>query len=271
MSNEILNIGVTGMVAQGKNMAVIGNNIANNRTVGYKRGSMSFAEAYYPPGAQMANGVFNQRGQGVTSTGVTYDWNTGPIEETGNMTHVALVGDGFMPVNYNGQLMYTRCGDFSFYEQLAAIAGPPAVAGEYVMMRPNGAKLVDSAGAVLTFAAIPVDMEIDVNGNLTATLADGSTANAALGLQRFANPDTLEHVEGGLYRMSGRTVMTSPALESPGTNGCAYVRQGSLEQANVDLVQEFADMIACQRAFQANSRTITTADSMIQEILQMKR
>lgn len=271
MSNEALNIGVTGMIAQSHAMAVIGNNIANNRTTAFKAGSMTFAEAYYPPGGQMPNGLFNQRGQGVTTTGVNYDWTAGTMEETGSMTDIALVGDGFLPVMYNGQQVYTRSGDFSVYEAVPAVVGPPAVAGQYTLMRPNGSTLIDSTGLAMTFGSPPVDMRIDVNGNLTATLADGTTALKTLALQRFTNPDSLEHIEGGLYQVSGLTIKTTAAPEVPGTNGAGYIRQGSLEQSNVDLAKEFVDMIACQRAFQANSRTITTADSMLQEILQLKR
>jgi len=264
-SSSIMSVGMTGMLAQGNSMAVIGNNIANNRTVGFKRGSLSFQDSLYmqTTGANAA-GLMAQQGTGVGVAGVTYDWTSGSVDETGVSTHLAIVGEGLLPVGYHGETMYTRAGDFSFVEN-------PTAAGEYVMMRPGGAILLDANLDMITFDAIPSDMEITADGVLSITGATITGGTGQLGLQRFGNPDTLDHLEGGIYRTTGNTVLTTAAPETPSASGVGYLMQGRLEQSNVDLVKEFTDMMTVQRAFQANARTVTTADTMMQEVLNLKR
>ncbi|OGV68984.1 MAG: hypothetical protein A3K19_31035 [Lentisphaerae bacterium RIFOXYB12_FULL_65_16] len=264
-SSSIMTVGMTGMLAQGNSMAVIGNNIANNRTVGFKRGSMNFQESLYmqTAGANAA-GLMAQQGTGVGVAGVNYDWTSGSVDETGVATHIAVIGDGFLPVEYHGDTMYSRAGDFSIVED-------PAAAGSYVLMRPGGAMLLDINLDRITFDAIPTDMAITADGAMTVVGAAFTNGTGELGLQRFGNPDTLDRQEGGLFKTTPNTVLTTVTPETPSIGGVGYMIQGRLEQSNVDLVKEFTDMMTVQRAFQANARTVTTADAMMQEVLNLKR
>lgn len=278
MSNELLNLGMSGMLAQSRSMSIIGNNIANSRTAGFKAGTMSFSEAFNSQDGSQLNGIQNQRGQGVNTTGTSYDWSSGTIKDTGVMTHVSIIGDGFLPVQYKGETVYSRAGDFSLIES-------STTAGNFILMRPNGSVLMKDDGAsgldFLEFTNVPNSIEISPRGAVNYTYTDmdatsptyqqNITTNVGqLVMQRFANPDSLTHLEGGLYEPSSQTT-TAGDPSNPGTVGAGTLRQGSLEEANVDLVREFTDMISAQRAFQANSRSVTTADSMLQEVLSMKR
>jgi flagellar hook protein FlgE len=93
--------------------------------------------------------------------------------------------------------------------------------------------------------------------------------NGFIGVQRFNNSDSLQREEAGMYMRTSMTSVTTNVVSQPGSNGSGALVQGALENSNVDLVSEFADMIITQRAFQANSKTITTSDQMLQTVLQM--
>jgi len=259
--SALLNLGVTGMYAQSERMSAIGNNIANSSTGAYKRQSVSFVENFYTmTGATSANGSQVQRGYGVAVNGTVTDWARGSITDTGTMTHISVSGDGFLPVMYRGQVSYTRAGDFSLSN---------TDADNYVLMRPNGAVLLSSDGTTpVSFEGLPETLFISNDGTVSAI---GATVNnGTIGLQRFAVPDSLVRTEGGLFIDQGNAGIVG-TLVTPGQSGTGPLRQGSLEESNVDLVKEFAEMIVTQRSFSANTRTITTADAMLQEVLQMKR
>jgi flagellar hook-basal body protein len=168
----------------------------------------------------------------------------------------------------------------------------PDASGGFVMMRPNGAQLQGSAstGAALTagdggrvvfrdanypttnFA--PTSIEIGVDGVITVIPPTGetiTTTNGFLGLKSYVNPDGLKKEAAQMYTETtdAASVATNP-LE-PGVSGTGFLRQSSLEQSNVDLTTEFTKMIVAQRNFQANAKTITTADEMLQAAINVKR
>ncbi|OGV54800.1 MAG: hypothetical protein A2X49_05095 [Lentisphaerae bacterium GWF2_52_8] len=128
-------------------------------------------------------------------------------------------------------------------------------------------RFTDSLGA----GAAPTSYSISPDGTVTALPATITVANGTVGLQRFNNPDSMQRLEGGMYRPTSLTSATTVGPAVPGTNGCGTLMQGSLENSNADLVTEFTNMIITQRAFQANSKTITTADEMLQTVLSLKR
>jgi len=263
MSNFLLSVGASGMTSQSKGMNVIGNNIANTQTNGYKAGNSSYADLIYTEGANAANGLQRQMGQGAKLGSVYYDWDPGVLEPTGVMTHIAVAGNGFLPVQLNGEVQYTRAGDFNFTETAPG-------SGAFVLMRPSGDVLLDPSLSPVTFDAIPTSMEIAPDGAIS--LVGATTASASLGLQNFANPDTLTHEGNGLYSLTLDTVLANDiVVDTPGSVGVGFLRQGELEQSNVDLIREFTEMISTQRAFQASSSTVRTADEMLQEVLQLKR
>lgn len=204
MSGNLFNIGVTGMQAQSDDLAVIGNNISNSSTCGYKSNSLTFSEVFVTHNGQYANGVLNQVGNGVTTTGVTTDWSTGSIESTGSASNLAITEDGFFCVSYNDQIYYTRAGDFTMVGMTV-----DGVDG-YVLMRDDGSILLggtidSSTGLVVTtadsyvfFESCPDSYEISSDGVVTAVGA--VVDNGQIGVQRFNNPDSLERIEGGCTR-----------------------------------------------------------------------
>lgn len=271
MSAPLLNLGVSGLMAQSKQLAAIGNNIANSDTAGYKREDVSFAEAFYSASGRQASGMVNQGGSGTSVNGLQSNWNTGAHEETGIATNMAINGDGFFPVKLNGQgsILYSRAGDFSWIDAAQTNAG---VSG-FVLGRPNGALLLDKDLDVLQFTEIPTSFEVTSDGTISYEMPNGS-GTATLGLQRFGSMDALKKGEGGLYEASDAAAPLSPTSGNPtftpGTDS-GTIRQGAVESSNVDMVRELTDLIAAQRAFQANSRTVTTADTILQETLSLKR
>jgi flagellar hook protein FlgE len=259
----LLGIGSSGMISQSEGMNTIGNNIANTQTVGYKSGTTLYTDQWQPPGGVSANGIRVQQGRGVDTAGTMYDWGSGILDSTGVMSHIAISGDGFLPVESGGETVYTRAGDFSFAETQPG-------SGQFVLMRPNGAIMLDANLDAITFDAIPDSLEIAPDG--TITVVGATTGSTQVGVQTFGNPDTLIHEGNGLYRVATSTILSNTiTADLPGTGQTGFLRQGELEHSNVDLIKEFTGMISTQRAFQANSRTVRTADEMLQEILGLKR
>lgn len=265
--SSLLNLGVSGLSAYSQQLNNIGNNIANSGTAGYKRGELSFSEAFYSAGGRSPNGMMNQVGGGARIDGLNSDWSGGAIEDTGIETNLAISGDGFFPVQQNGATMYSRAGDFNWIDYGAFSGG--AQTG-FVLGRPNGALLLDSNLELLQFDAAPTSIEVRSDGTLSVEGAAQTNGSPTLGLQRFGAPNALKKGEGGLYESTSQAApLNTPAL--PGTSGTGTLRQGAIERSNVDMVKELTSLISAQRAFQANSRTVTTADTILQEILGLKR
>ena len=131
MSFSLLNIGNLGLDSQSQRISAIGNNIANLQTLGYKRDQVTFAEEFVTQIGVFENGITRFHGNGVKVAETSSDWSQGAVEETAVLSHIAIRGDGFIPVNYNGNDVLTRVGDFAVVED----AGNP---GTYILQRPNG-------------------------------------------------------------------------------------------------------------------------------------
>ena len=114
------------------------------------------------------------------------------------------------------------------------------------------------------------DYNIDNTGTIIATYSDGNTyVLGRLALANFANPDGLEKAGSNMYNAT--TNSGAPAYKAPSEDGYGVVRSGFVEMSNVDLASEFTEMIVASRAYQANSRSITTSDEMLQELINLKR
>jgi flagellar hook protein FlgE len=133
-------VALSGMLAQGDKMSVIGNNIANSQTIGFKSSRLDFSEEFITHNGQFINGTHNQLGNGVRQGGVTSDWSNGANDATGNPANLAISGDGFFVVKYEEQEYYSRAGDF------ALVNNPNEDEGGFVLMRPNGAILQGGQG-----------------------------------------------------------------------------------------------------------------------------
>ena len=275
-----LNSGVSGIQQfQGK-LDVIGNNISNASTTGYKRARADFEDAFSQtvqiPGTSAGAGI--QVGSGVLTGAVRSMFNQGTITPTYRNTDMAVSGDGFFVVRdpVNGREFVTRSGEFDLDSQGYLITGDGLRVQGYsdAGLSVLGDIRIDTTGMP---ASAPPDsavagFTIDQTGIITVTLTGGQATftRGQILLQRFQNPGALVKEGGNLF--SGMTAAGALAAPSvPNTNGLGYVKWAHLEMSNVDLATEFASMITTQRGFQASARVITTSDEMLQEVVNLKR
>ena len=272
--------GVSGLLTHQERMNVIGNDIANVNTVGFKQSDMTFQEAYVTTLRSPAPGTPGQQvGLGVQMGQLERDFTSGALMQTGTASNFAVSGDGFFVVSdpANGSQYLTRAGDFvldvdtttnqtylitSDGRRLQGVmGGPPA---------PDltGLGMADMQDIVLPANATSYSVGLD--GILYVSL-DGATPVAAgrIALADVQNPTGLNSIGNNLYALTDAAAIRPFA--NPGESGNGQIFQGYLENSNVDLAREFTDMIITQRGFQANSRTITTSDEMLQELLSLKR
>jgi flagellar basal-body rod protein FlgG len=254
-------ISKTGLDAQQTQMDVIANNLANVSTNGFKRARAVFEDLLYQtirqPGAQssqqtqLPTGL--QLGTGVRPVATTRVFAQGNLQQTGNPLDVAIQGNGFFQVLMpDGTTAYTRDGSFQ----------------------------VDSQGQLVTSSGFPVQPAITIPPNaLTVTIArDGvvsvqragsPTASqvGALQLVGFANPAGLQSFGENLYLESAAS--GTPSANTPGSNGLGLLNQGYVETSNVNVVEELVSMIQTQRAYEINSKSISTSDQMLQRLTQI--
>ncbi|MWV43544.1 flagellar hook-basal body complex protein [Paenibacillus sp. HJL G12] len=265
--------GVSGMRGFQTKLDVIGNNIANVNTIGFKSGRVMFKDVM----SQTVSGVTapNDTEQGgVNSKQIGLGVSVGSIDTvhlggsamtTNNPTDVRIDGDGFFLVKLNGDQdvpFLTRAGDFHVDAQKHLVTS-------------DGLYVCDSEGEPITLNDDATAFSISQDGTIVQKLADGENdTNIKLGVAKVINPEGLEKIGGNLYRM---TINANPdgELEPTTANnaeaGTGAIVAGQLEMSNVDLTGEFTEMIVAQRGFQANSRIITTSDEVLQEIVNLKR
>lgn len=319
--------GITGLRNFQTKLDVIGNNISNVNTYGFKKGrtvfkdlvSQTVAGASGPTGTQ---GGTNPRQVGLGSQLATIDTlhGQGSSQFTGNTLDLAITGDGFFIVEDGGERVYTRAGNFymdrngdlvdgdgRYVQGATGIINIPTTASSmsvgqdgtvyYVDLPPGAAATIEAAEqtfatakttyetAKATYEAIQNPSQADTTTweNAQAayktaqdTLAQVKEANAAtlqeagqIQMAKFANPGGLEKVGGNLFRASANSgpAETGFALDQ----GFGSMESGFLEMSNVDLAEEFTEMIVAQRGFQANTRIITTSDEILQELVNLKR
>ena len=256
---------------------VTANDIANVNTIGYKAERTSFKDALSQmqkgasaPSTTLGGTNGAQVGLGVQLNGIDNLMQSGAIQSTGNALDCAISGDGMFRVTDDptgfGNILYTRAGNFS-RDANGDLVTPE---GYYVV-----GFTVDSAGAPTTTQTtinIPAgtkSVTIGQDGLVTTVDSAGVvTQVAAISLAKFPNDQGLERVSGNKFRASNNSGVETAAVA--GTNGLGLITPGSVEMSNVDLAQEFTNMITAQRGFQANSRIISTCDEMLQELVNLK-
>jgi flagellar basal-body rod protein FlgG len=258
-----LEIGATGMLAQQTNVDVISNNIANMTTSGFKRQRVDFKDLIYQnidrPGAQssevgtiLPSGL--QLGLGVRVGSVYRIHEQGALQMTDNPLDLALTGQGFFQIELpNGETAYTRSGVFQINQD-----------GEIVTSQ--GYKL--QPNIVVPDDAIAV--EINENGEVLAQIT-GQVAMSNVGqieLANFVNPAGLAALGDNLY--SETEASGAPQTGNPGTENYAAIRQGALENSNVNVVEELTQLITAQRAYEMNSNIISSSDEMLQTLVQLR-
>lgn len=267
--------GVSGMRGFQTKLDVIGNNIANVNTVGFKTGRVMFKDIM----SQTISGVtapeegtsggINARQVGLgTSIGSIDTIHTGgSAMTTNNPLDLRIDGDGFFLVKLSGDQevpFLTRAGDF----QVDALGQLVTSDGLLVCNADGDALDPIVTGGVTAFS-------ISSDGTITTKLADGTTGTAGpIGLAKVTNPAGLEKIGGNLYRVTTNAIADGEldaGYTTPNANGAGGLVVGELEMSNVELTAEFTEMIVAQRGFQANSRIITTSDEVLQEVVNLKR
>src|ERR1700751_4325924 len=254
---QAVHTAATGMAAQELNVQVISNNIANLRTTGFKKQTAAFQDLIYEHvrriGAQASEQgtilpVGIDLGGGVKTVGTPRSMTQGTLSMTGNDLDMAITGEGFFKILMpDGTYQYTRDGTFQMDNQgriVTALGNP---------VQPTITIPQNASGITLT-----------VQGQVSVPLP-GQTSSSIIGqigLTRFIN-------KAGLQPVGNNQFTDTPSSGAPqdgiaGAEGDGTMTQGSLEQANVDVVSEMSDLIAAQRAYEMNAKVISAADQMMQ-------
>jgi flagellar hook protein FlgE len=259
----------SGMEAQQQQFDAISNDMANLDTPGYQSTVVGFHDLLYSGGGYGSNVA---TGAGSAAQVVGRDQTQGAIQVTNRTLDVAVQGEGYFRIAaWNstgfGEIQYTRAGDFGM-DTDGYLVTPE---GYYVV-----GYTLDSSGAPTTTATriqIPTDartVTIGQDGIINIVDKDGNAQKvAAISMAKFPNEAGLDRVSGSRFRASNNS--GAEAASVPGINGLGVLIPSSVEMSNVDLAQEFTNMITAQRGFQANSRIITAADEMLQELVNLKR
>ena len=258
-----LDIAATGMLAQQTNVDVISNNIANMSTTGFKRQNVAFMDMMYQnivrPGATssdvgtiMPSGL--QIGLGTRVGGVYRMHQQGALQITDNPFDLAITGDGFFQVQLpSGDTAYTRDGTFSVNQD-----------GELVTQQ----GFVVEPGIVVPDDA--VDVTINASGEVFASI-QGQVELSNLGqiqLATFVNETGLESIGNNTYLETEAS--STPTTGNPAEDNFGDIQQGALENSNVNVVEEITDLIEAQRAYEMNSKVITTSDEMMGTVTQLR-
>lgn len=254
---QALHTAATGMAAQELNVQVISNNIANLRTTGFKKQTAAFQDLIYEHirrvGAQASDQgtivpVGVDIGGGVKTVGTPRSMTQGTLSQTGNDLDLAVSGEGFFKILMpDGTYQYTRDGTFQMDNQgrVVTAQGNPV---QPTITIPNNAS----------------GITVNEQGQVSVTLP-GSSSNTILGqigVTRFINKAGLQPV--GSNQFTETTSSGAPQDGTANSEGYGKITQGSLEQANVDVVSEMSDLIAAQRAYEMNAKVISAADQMMQ-------
>jgi flagellar basal-body rod protein FlgG len=250
----------TGLDAQNTQMSVIANNLANSNTTGFKSDRAAFQDLMYQNVQQVgAQSTQNTQystgltlGTGVRIAATEKNYTQGSVLQTGGNLDMSVTGLGFFQITMpDGTLSYTRDGSFS----------------------------MDSQGNVVTASGYPLSpaITIPINAQSVTVGADGTVSVTTPGA---AKPTTVGQIQlasfinvQGLQATGNNLLVESassgaPQVGTPGTSGLGTLAQGSLETSNVNTVTELVNMIQCQRAYEMNSKAITTTDQMLQYLTQ---
>lgn len=272
--------GIGGLRGFQNKLDVIGNNIANVNTTGFKKSRIQFQDVLSQTMAggsaptEDKQGGTNPRQIGLGSTLATIDviHTQGGFMTTSVPSDLAIEGNGFFMVqDPNGQFLLTRSGNFSFDQK-----GNLVNSNGYFVVNSEGSPL--NLGDDMTMDKIK-SYSIGADGKVTYTDDEGNTNTTELGIgiAMIENPAGLEKIGANLYKVTTSATKEENVedpkqalgVASEGARGA--IRSGMLEMSNVDLSEEFTEMIVAQRGFQANSRIITTSDSILEELVNLKR
>ena len=333
--NRAMFSGVAGLKAHQTKMDVIGNNIANVNTYGYKAQHAVFSDVFYQTLRGASAGTGSTAADGTTATvakggtnpstvgygsklvAVRSDMSSSSLQSTGNSMDVAITGEGFFTVRQGaaGNTYYTKAGELGFDTtgNLVDVNGDLVCGLTFQngdVTDGNKAETVDADGNVTwtaldekgNYLSLPINLlqglkdavktypvangatapdastatmadltgvSIGSDGTISATYKDKSYQIGKILIANFENPTGLKAAGSGYFESSANS--GAAKYDIPGTNGTGSLQSSTLEMSNVDLASEFADMITTERGFQANSRIISVSDTMLEELINLKR
>jgi flagellar basal-body rod protein FlgG len=256
-----LSIAKTGMESQQLQLDNISNNLANVGTNGFKRSQVVFEDLLYQNMRQAGSQNTQQNtlptglqiGTGVRAVGSSRNFGQGNLQKTDGAYDVAVNGLGFFQVQMpDGTNAYTRDGSFK--------------------IDANGQLVTNNGFPVNPAITIPANAQkvtIGQDGTVTVIVPGSATPNTVgqIQLATFTNPAGLNPLGGNVY---GETAASgAPTPGQPGTNGLGTLAQGFIETSNVNVVEELVAMIATQRAYEINSKAVSTVDQMLQRLSQL--
>jgi flagellar hook protein FlgE len=283
-----LGSGVSALRTFMKGLEVIGNNIANVNTNGFKSSSAQYSDSFSnilqqssPSSATSSNSPTVEVGTGVKLAGINTNYTQGSLESTGNGTDLGISGEGYFHVKSptDGTEYATRDGSFRWDDQgylvtsqgyrVQGLTGNAlgTVGDIQLGTPPNGTQLQSTT--------------IDKSGNIVEFYSDGSSATTnQVQLQKFTDQTALTKVGNNLYTgllaagpvgaAAGTSALQAGGVNAPGTNGLGSIQSGTVELSNVDLTDQFSNLITTQRSFQAGSRLITVSDTILEDIVNLK-
>ena len=278
---KALTIAATGMAAQDLNVAVIANNIANINTTGYKSSQATFADSFSntlrssaPSSGTTSSQSGIQVGTGVQLSSIQTNFNQGALNSTGNITDLGISGKGFFVVKDagTGTQFATRDGQFRVDDNGFLITS----GGLRVQGKVGGAIADIKIGASLPVGTQLQSVSFDPAGHLIESYSNGTSATTAqIQLQNFSDTSALLRSGSNLFTGLGAAGPIGGGIlagsNDPNSNGLGSVQSGTLESSNVDLTDQFSQLITTQRSFQAGSRLITVSDTILDDIVNLKR
>ncbi len=255
--------GASGMRGQQFKIDVTSNNLANVNTTGFKANRPEFVDLLYQqirrPGGTSATGIAWPSpldvGLGVNPASTAKLFTQGSMIATDQQLDLTIAGDGFFQIQAtDGSTIYTRDGSYSLDSDGNVVTSD----GHYLI--PN-----------ITVPENTIRVTVGQDGTITATLPD-QAEDAELGqiqLVRFINPQGLNSLGDNYFSETGAS--GAPIVGTPGEEGFGKIMQGYLENSNVSVVDELIGLIVGQRAYEANSKSVSTSDEMLQTAVNIKR
>ncbi|MGI8673428.1 MAG: flagellar basal-body rod protein FlgG [Luteitalea sp.] len=253
----------SGMNAQQANIDNIAHNLANVNTSGFKKSRVEFEDLVYqqitapgsPTNSTAESPVGMELGLGAKPVAISRDFAAGNLRATNSPLDLAIEGRGFLQVTLpDGQTAYTRAGNLHLNQDGALVTN------EGYVLEPS-----------ITIPSASVSVTISKDGIVSAAVA-GESAPQQVGtieLASFQNPAGLHAMGSNLFSVT--TASGDPTTGLPGTEGMGTLQQGFLEESNVSIVEEMVNMILGQRAYEANSKVIRTADEMLSQVNNLAR
>ena len=253
----------TGMLGQQLQIDGTSNNISNVNTFGYRKERAEFADLFHQvlqyAGSSTSETTLSptgiEVGLGVRPTSVQKIFSQGNFKETEQNFDIAITGNGFFQIELpDGTIAYSRDGAFKLDDE------GNVVNSQGYLLVPN-----------ITIPDDATQVNIGTDGTVTVLQGNDTTVNELGQIEtvNFINPAGLHALGDNLYLNTNAS--GDPIVGTPGLNGFGQLRQGFVETSNVKLVEEMTDLIVGQRAYEANSKSIQTADSMLQTVNQLKR